>query len=74
MRKHTPDEVTCDTCGKDLNCTSYERESRILVTDENVPRCGGATFAMGLPPQLGREYHFCKPACLRASDLVKEPA
>jgi hypothetical protein len=65
--KETVTTITCDGCGEPINPeTSYEREYWLVLDNESKGWAGGATFAMGLQPVIGRRHDFHSLRCLFA--------
>lgn len=58
-------KVECDSCKRDITCTTNSHQSRIVVSCEEMPRQSGIGVVTDMDMGCGLEQalHFCTMAC-----------
>lgn len=58
--------IKCDSCEKEIGCTSFSSQYYLALNNIPMPFAGGAVYTMSLPPLLDDDKHFCCIDCLKS--------
>ena len=63
------EQVTCDSCGRDLTTTGNAVGYRLVLASQpipSIPSSSGTVTLVHVNPIIDREKHFCSTKCLAA--------
>lgn len=56
--------ITCDGCGNDITYATNSEDYRLVLSSEDKDHNGGFVTDMHIPPDIGRNHHFCDMRCI----------